>query len=142
VDLDIKIKKLRKEAVIPTYAHEDDAGADLFAVRDVVLNPNEQVQIETGLAFDIPKGYVMFIWDKSGLSQKHGIKTLGGVVDSGYRGEVKVGLINLSSKEYVVKKHHKVAQMIIQKREKANFIEVDGMSDSLRGSGGFGSTGK
>ncbi len=142
MSFEMEIKKLDKDAIFPKYAHVNDAGADLFSIEDVVLEPGKHVQIGTGIAVGVPKGYVMFIWDKSGLSQKYGIKTLGGVVDSGYNGEVKVGLINLSSERYIIKKHHKIAQMIIQKREKVDFVEVENLSKSDRGESGFGSTGK
>ena len=84
----------------------------------------------------------MFIWDKSGLSHNHGLKTLGGVIDSGYRGEVKVGVINLGDTPYTIEQNHKVAQMVLQKIETVVLEEVDTLSDSPRGAGAFGSTGK
>ena len=138
----LKIKKLNKEAVLPIYAHQDDAGFDLFSVEDVEILPQSRVQVPTGLAMEIPDGFVGLIWDKSGLSHKHGLKTLGGVIDAGYRGEIKIGIINLGSEKYILEKGHKVAQMIIQKREFCEIEEVLELSDTLRGEGSFGSTGK
>ncbi len=140
--MELKIKKINKEAKIPKYATAGDAGLDLFALEEVVLNPREFVAVSTGVALEIPHGYVGLVWDKSGLAIMHGLKTLGGVVDAGYRGEVKVGMINLSGKEYKIEKGHKVAQMLIQKVEHPEIIEVEELSETERGEGGFGSTGK
>jgi dUTP pyrophosphatase len=138
----LKIKKLNSKAIVPYYAHPDDAGFDLFSTEIMEIAPMSRVQIPIGIAIEIPEGFVGLIWDKSGLSHKNGLKTLGGVIDSGYRGEVKVGLINLSSEVYLLEKGHKVAQMIIQKKETCEIVEVDELSDTSRGEGGFGSTGK
>lgn len=140
--MQLKIKKLNSDAILPHYAHIDDAGFDLFSVENIEIAPMSRVQIPTGIAMEIPNGFVGLIWDKSGLSHKNGLKTLGGVIDSGYRGEIKVGLINLSAENYLLEKGHKVAQMIIQKKETCEIVEVDELSDTLRGEGGFGSTGK
>lgn len=138
----IKIKKLHPDAVMPSFAHPGDAGMDLFSVERVEIRPNERVQIKTGLAFEVPSGFAGLVWDKSGLSHKHGLKTLGGVLDSGYRGELMVGITNLSSETYVLEKGHKVAQMVIQKIEHPEIVEVETLSETKRGTGGFGSTGK
>lgn len=140
--LPLKIKRFRKDAKIPQYAHMGDAGLDLYAVEDVTLAPNGRAGVPTGIAMEIPEGHVGLIWDKSGLSIKHGLKTLGGVVDSGYRGEVLVGIMNLSDTAYTIHKGEKVAQMIIQKKENIEVEEVSELSDTARGEGGFGSTGK
>lgn len=140
--MNIRIKKLHPDARIPSIAHEGDAGCDLFATESVTLKPGERGQVPTGLALELPLGYVCLIWDKSGISHKGGIKTLGGVIDSGYRGEVQVGVINLSSEIYVFEKGHKIAQMLIQKIESPTFEEVVELSDTNRGEDGFGSTGK
>jgi dUTP pyrophosphatase len=140
--MNIKVKKLHPDAQVPNIAHEGDAGCDLYTVDTIIVEPQQRVQVPVGLAFEIPHGYVGLIWDKSGVSHKGGIKTLGGVLDSGYRGELKVGLINLSSEAYVFEKGHKVAQMLIQKVESPIFEEVVELSDTSRGEGGFGSTGK
>jgi len=140
--MQLKIKKLTEEAVIPKYATKDDAGMDLFAIEDIELESMQRAQIGTGIAMEIPDGHVGLIWDKSGLSHKFGIKTLGGVVDSGYRGEIKIGVINLGKEKYVFEKGHKVAQMIIQKKENPEILEVKELNDTERGERGFGSTGK
>lgn len=138
----LKIKKLNSEAVMPKYATKDDAGMDLFSIEEIVLDSMERKQISTGIAMEIPAGFVGLIWDKSGLAHKFGLKVLGGVIDSGYRGEIKVGIINLSTEKYVFEKGHKVAQMIIQKKENPEILEVTELDDSERGISGFGSTGK
>ncbi len=138
----LKIKKLHLDAKVPSYAHHDDAGFDLYAVKDTLVKKGERIAVPTGIAMEIPEGYVGLVWDKSGIGIKEGIKTLGGVVDSAYRGEVLVGMINLSEKDYIFEKGHKVAQMIIQKKETVDFQEVEDLSDTTRGQKGFGSTGK
>ena len=138
----LKIKRLDKEATLPKYAHEGDAGLDLFSAEDYILKPNERKAFKTGIAMAIPKGYVGLVWDKSGLAAKHGIKTMAGVVDSGYRGEVLVVLKNLGEKPVQIEKNMKIAQMLIQPVESKNIIEVDDLEDTGRGQGGFGSTGK
>lgn len=138
----LKIKKLHPDAIIPSYAHEGDAGMDLFAPERVELLPGERKSIPLGLSMEIPYGYVILLWDKSGISHKFGLKSFGGVVDSGYRGEVCAGIMNLSDKPYVFEKGNKVIQMLIQKVEEMEVEEVDGLSESMRGAGGFGSTGK
>jgi dUTP pyrophosphatase len=140
--MQLKIKKLTEDAIIPKYATKDDAGMDLFAIENVELEPMQRAQIGTGIAMEIPEEHVGLIWDKSGLSHKFGIKTLGGVVDSGYRGEIKIGVINLGKEKYIFEKGHKVAQMIIQKKETPEIIEAIELNNSERGEGGFGSTGK
>lgn len=140
--MQLKIKKINSEAIVPNYAHPDDAGFDLYSVEAIEISPMSRVQVATGIALEIPIGYVGLVWDKSGLSHKHGLKTLGGVIDSGYRGEVKVGLINLGSETYLLEKGHKIAQMIIQQQESCEIIEVSELSETSRGDKGFGSTGK
>lgn len=140
--MELKIKKLYATAKIPVYAHHSDAGFDLCAVESVMISAGARALIGTGIAMEIPEGYVGLVWDKSGLSNNHGLKTLGGVVDAGYRGEVKVGLINLSDEDYHIQAGHKIAQMLIQKVEYAGIKEVAELSDTARGHGGFGSTGK
>ena len=138
----IKVKKLHPDAQIPIIAHLGDAGCDLFATEDVALKVGQREQVPTGLAFEIPDRYVGLIWDKSGLSHKAGIKTLGGVIDSGYRGEIMVGVINLGNESHTFKKGEKVAQLLIQKIQSPTFEEVIELSDTSRGEGGFGSTGR
>ena len=140
--MQIKIKKLHPDAKIPTYAHIGDAGFDLYAIESVTIPVGARVLVGAGVAMEIPDGYVGLIWDKSGLSINHGLKNLGGVVDAGYRGEIKAGVVNLSSEDYTITAGHKVAQMLIQKVERAEIKEVTELSDTTRGHGGFGSTGK
>lgn len=138
----VKIKKLDPEAKLPSYAHSGDAGMDLYSLEKVEIGPGERVKIKTGIAIELPEGYVGLWWDKSGLSNNHGLKILGGVLDCGYRGELLVGLINLSKQTYAIEKHDKVTQMLIQKVEHPEIEEVEELSDSSRGTGGFGSTGR
>lgn len=140
--MQIKFKKLNENAVAPQYAHSFDAGMDLFCLENISIAPNERIQVGTGIAMEIPEGFVGLIWDKSGLSHKSGLKTVGGVVDSAYRGEIKVGMINLSDQIYNFEAGNKIAQMLIQKVEQVDLIESDDLSETARGEGGFGSTGK
>ena len=142
MSLKLKIKRMDKDMKMPEYAHQNDGAFDLYCAKDLVINPGKRVSIPTGLKMEIPDGFVGVIWDKSGLSHKHGLKTFGGVVDSGYRGEVMVGIMNLGNKPYKFKKNHKVAQITIQKRYDVKIVEADKLSDSTRGESGFGSTGK
>jgi dUTP pyrophosphatase len=136
------IKKLFSDAKVPEYAHLGDAGMDLFSYEDTTIQSGERVSVGTGIAMEIPQGFVGLVWDKSGLAFKHGLKTAGGVVDSGYRGEVKVCIMNTSEETYTIKKGDKIAQMLIQSVESPTIEEVEELSDTSRGEGGFGSTGK
>lgn len=140
--MQIKIKILEEGFKIPTYAYHGDAAFDLLARTEIELSSGEWKDIPTGLAMEIPEGYAGLIWDKSGIAIKNGLKTLGGVIDSGYRGEVKVGIANLSDKTYKFEKGQKVAQMIIQKIERPEIVEVLELSETSRGDKGFGSSGK
>jgi dUTP pyrophosphatase len=142
MSLKLNIKKLHPDAIVPKYALPSDAAFDLFAINSITISPGHQVVVPTGISMAIPEGYVGLIWDKSSIAIKNGIKTMGGVIDAGYRGEVLVGVINLSDKEYTFEKGHKVTQMIIQERLHADIVEVDNLSETERGAGGFGSTGK
>ena len=137
----IKVKKLHQDAITPYYAHDGDAGMDLFAVEDVILWPNEPVAVPTGLAIQVPKNCVVLVWDKSGMALKQGIKTMAGVGDSNYRGEYKIVLLNTTNQYQYIKKGQKVAQILIQPIVQAEVEEVSELSDTSRGSGGFGSTG-
>ena len=138
----IKIKKIHPDAMIPNYAHPGDAGMDLYINEAVELEPGERKSIPLGIAIEIPEGYVGLILDKSGLSHKYGIKGFGGVIDSGYRGEWHAGVMNLSDKYFKFEKGHRIGQFLVQKVEYVELEEVVELSDSSRGKGGLGSTGK
>ena len=139
---ELKIKRTHPDAKIPSYAHEGDAGMDLYTTERVEIKPGARLQIGSGIAAHIPHGYVGLLWDKSGLSHKHGLKMLGGVIDAGYRGEIFVGAINLSDETYVVEKGHKICQMLIQPVVHPIINIVEELEESSRNTGGFGSTGK
>jgi len=138
----LTIKKVHPDAVIPSYAHPGDAGMDLYTVERIAYAPGELKAIKTGIAMEIPEGYVGLIWDKSSVAGKGGMKMMGGVIDAGYRGEVMVSMINLSSKEYIFEKGHKVGQMLIQQIARPEISEVAELGQTSRGTGAFGSTGK
>jgi len=137
----IRVKKIHKDAKIPLYQHKGDAGLDVFSCVHCVLGARETKPIPTGIKLSIPKGYVGLIWDKSGISLK-GIHRLAGVIDSGYRGEVKVVLTNLTDKPSVIKKGMKIAQLLIQKVAEVIIVETEELDETTRGENGFGSTGK
>jgi dUTP pyrophosphatase len=126
---------------MPKYAYAADAGFDLYTSESFVLNAGESLLVGAGIMMEIPEGFVGLIWDKSGIANNRHIKTVGGVVDSGYRGEIKVGLVNLGKEAQEFKVGDKIAQMLIQKIEYPEFIEVDELENSERGDRGFGSSG-
>lgn len=132
--------------VLPAYETASSAGMDLraFVDADVVLKPFERKLIPTGLYIELPDGYEAQIRPRSGLAIKSGITVLNspGTIDADYRGEIKVILINLSQDDFIIKSGDRVCQMVIAKHEKAEFVEVDGISETERGAGGFGHTGK
>ncbi len=140
--MQIKIKKLNPQAIIPHYAHPGDAGLDLFSLETYELQPQERKAFATGIAIELEPGYVSLIKDKSGLAAKYGIHTLAGVIDAGYRGEYKIVLINHGNKSYTINKGDKIAQLLIMPVIQVEVNEVDELTDSSRGVGGFGSTGK
>jgi dUTP pyrophosphatase len=135
------IKKLHPEAKVPAFAHATDAGLDLCTVGDVTLAPGERKSIATGIAMAIPEGYVGLVWDKSGIAHKGGLKTLGGVIDAGYRGEIFVGLLNTSDTPHTFTAGHKVAQILIQAIVQPELVEADQLPEADRGEKAFGSTG-
>lgn len=132
--------------VLPAYETASSAGMDLraFVDADVVLKPFERKLIPTGLYIELPDGYEAQIRPRSGLAIKSGITVLNspGTIDADYRGEIKVILINLSQDDFIIKSGDRICQMVIAKHEKAEFVEVDGISETERGAGGFGHTGK
>jgi len=142
--LQIKIKLLDDSLPVPEYAHEGDAGCDLRSRIDQVIPPGERALIPTGICIAIPTGYAGFVQPRSGLALKHGISIVNtpGLIDSKYRGEIGVILINTNKSEpFLIKKGDKIAQLIIQKVETVEFNVVDELDETVRGTGGFGSTG-
>jgi dUTP pyrophosphatase len=137
----LAIKKLYPDAKLPARAHHDDAGLDLYANETLTLKQGEWRTVKTGIALAIPTGYVGLIWDKSSIPHKWGVKTMGGVIDASYRGEVGVIMVNLSQESYEVEKGAKISQLLIQKVELPEVCEVTELDDTIRGVGGFGSTG-
>lgn len=138
--MELKVKRIHPEAKIPCYGHPGDAGMDLFAVQDHVLMPGETWAVPTGIQVAIPEGHAGLIWDKSGISLK-GVHRLAGVVDAGYRGEVRVVMVNLGREPFVIKAGMKISQMLIQPVALARIVEAEDLDDTSRGEGGFGSTG-
>ena len=142
---DVRIKKLRENAVVPTYGSEFAAGADLYAAIEeaVTIEPNETKLIPTGLAMEIPTGYAGLVYARSGLASKRGLAPANkvGVIDSDYRGEVMVALHNHGTQAQTIEMGERIAQMVIAPYVTANFILSDSLDDTVRGEGGFGSTG-
>ena len=141
----IAVKKLNERAVLPTYGSEYSAGADLYALLDeeLVFMPNETKFVHTGLAMEIPEGYAGLVYARSGLASKRGLAPANkvGVVDSDYRGELMVALHNHSSQPQTVQPGERIAQLVITPFLKAEFFESEELSETVRGVGGFGSTG-
>ena len=141
----MNIKKLNPNAIIPTYGSECAAGADLYACIEspVTIEPGQTVFISTGLAMEIPEGYACFVYARSGLSCKRGLAPANkvGVVDADYRGEITVALHNHSDEPKTIEVNERIAQIVIAPFVHVAFDEVDELSDTVRGAGGFGSTG-
>lgn len=128
----------------PVYAHHDDAGADLRASEDIVLAPGTRALVGTGVAIALPDGYAAFVMPRSGLAAKHGVTVVNspGVVDAGYRGEIKVCLLNTDKENsFSVQAGDRIAQLVIMPVTRAEFVPVAELPESVRGTGGFGSTG-
>lgn len=142
--IEIALRMLDAGIPAPSYAHEGDAGADLCTREDVTLAPGERVLVPTGVSIALPLGYVGLIHPRSGLATKHGLTVVNapGTVDAGYRGELKVTLLNTDLRTPIVlKRGDRIAQLVIQKVERATFIQVEELDETVRGAGGFGSTG-
>jgi dUTP diphosphatase len=142
--VDVLIQRLDAELPLPAYAHPGDAGADLAAAEDVELPPGERAVVPTGVAIALPDGYAAFIHPRSGLGAKLGVTIVNapGTVDAGYRGEIKVTLLNTDKRDTVrLRRGDRIAQMVVQRVEHAVFHEVTALPGAARGSDGFGSTG-
>ena len=144
--MNIKVKKLKPDATVPTMGSKFAAGADLYSAEDadVVIEPSETKFIGTGLAMEIPEGYVGLVYARSGLACKRGLAPANkvGVVDSDYRGEIKVALHNHGKEAQTVEKGERIAQMVIAPYLSVHYEEADALSETERGEGGFGSTGR
>lgn len=144
--LKIPVRRLDPELPLPEYAKPGDAGVDLRAATDLVLEPGGgRGLVPTGLAVAIPRGYAGFIQPRSGLAMRHGVTCLNtpGLIDAGYRGELKVLLVNTDPKEpFEIRRGERIAQLVIQAVEHVSFLEVDELDETERGEGGFGHTGR
>ncbi len=138
----IKFRKLKTEAIMPSYAHPGDVGLDLYSLEDYELKQGDRHRFDLGFALEFENNYAAIVKDKSGLSVVHGLHTIGGVFDSGYRGEYNVLLINFSDQAYQIKKGDKIAQLVIFPVAVAELEEVTELSETSRGVGRFGSTGR
>jgi len=140
----VKVKRLSERAQVPHVANDGDVAFDLYSVEEHVLQPQERCAVPTGIALEIPPGYEGQVRPRSGLALHDGVSVLNspGTIDSGYRGEVKVIVINLSSEEFVVSQGMRIAQLAIREVPDIIFAEVDELSNTERGEGGFGSSGK
>ena len=142
----VRLKKLNEKAIIPTYGSEYSAGADLYACieNDIVIEPGKTAFISTGLAMELSEGYVALIYARSGLACKRGLAPANkvGVIDCDYRGEIKVALHNHSDEAQTVSVGERIAQMVVTPYIKCDFEEATELSDTVRGEGGFGSTGR
>ena len=140
----VQIQRLDKDLPLPEYARPGDAGMDVYSTIDCSLAPGARAVIPTGIAIALPEGYVCLVHPRSGLAAKNGISIVNtpGTIDSGYRGEIKVILINTDQSEsFEIKRGDRIAQLVFQKFESARFYEVENLPESQRGAGGFGSTG-
>jgi len=143
--IEIQIKLLDEGLAMPRYQHEGDAGLDLPSRVDLVLEPGERATVPTGIAVAIPRGYAGFVLPRSGLAARHGIALVNspGLVDSGYRGEMAIVMINTDKREpFHIKRGDRIAQLVIQRVEEVALLKVNDLDETSRGAGGFGSTGK
>jgi dUTP pyrophosphatase len=141
--MQIRIKKLHPDAVLPVYAHSpvEDAGLDLRAVESVVLSPGHAQAVPTGIAIELPPGYEAQVRPRSGMALKHSLTVNFGTIDPGYRGEIRVIMFNLGRADYTIEKGDRIAQLVVAKYEAIAWEESD-LSSSERGAGGFGSSGR
>src|SRR6476619_2107589 len=141
---EVLIQRLDPGVPLPSYAHPGDAGADLTTAEDVELGPGERALVRTGIAIALPDGYAAFVHPRSGLAAKHGVTLVNapGTVDAGYRGEIKVNLINTDrSTPVTLHRGDRIAQLVVQRVEGVEFVPVESLPESARGAGGHGSTG-
>jgi dUTP pyrophosphatase len=142
---ELPVRRLDPDLPLPAYAHPGDAGADLCAATEVVLPPGGRATVGTGIAVAVPDGYAAFVHPRSGLASRHGITLVNapGTVDAGYRGEVRVVLLNTDPAEpFTVRRGDRIAQLVVQPVTRARFIDSDELPPTPRGDGGFGSTGR
>jgi dUTP pyrophosphatase len=140
----VLVRRLDADVPLPAYAHPGDAGADLVTTVDVVLDPGERAVVPTGLAIALPEGYAAFVHPRSGLAARAGLALVNapGTVDAGYRGEIKVIIVNLDPREPIrLHRGDRIAQLVVQRVERPAFVEVPELPESARAEGGFGSTG-
>jgi dUTP pyrophosphatase len=140
----VAVSRLDADVPLPSYSHQFDAGADLVTAVDVTLAPGQRALVPTGLAIALPDGYAAFVHPRSGLAAQHGLSIVNapGTIDAGYRGEIKVCLVNLDPATPIsLQRGDRVAQLVVQRVETARFVETARLPDSARGSGGYGSTG-
>jgi dUTP pyrophosphatase len=143
--VDILLQRLDPHLPVPAYAHPGDAGVDLYTAADARLEPGERAVLPTGLALALPDGYAAFVMPRSGLASRYGVALVNspGTVDAGYRGEVKVIVVNLDgSAPAVFRRGDRIAQLVVQRVERVRFHEVSELPGTRRGDGGFGSTGR
>jgi dUTP pyrophosphatase len=141
----LQIERLDKDLPLPAYAHEGDAGLDLLAAEDLTLEPGQRAAVPTGIAIALPEGFAGFVHPRSGRALKEGLALANapGLIDSGYRGEIKVLVVNLDRRSPIdIRRGDKIAQLVIQRVETADIEEVDDLPSTARGGGGFGSTGR
>lgn len=143
MEYSVKVKLMNKESILPCYANQGDAGLDLFSVEEKVIYPGQTALIHTGIAIELPEGTEAQIRPRSGLALNHSVTLLNspGTIDSGYRGEIKIIVINHGKKEFFIEKRMKIAQMVVKPILTVNLIEVDELEQSHRGNKGFGSSG-
>lgn len=137
----ILMQRLDKDIELPKFAYDHDAAVDLRSSMDISLKPGEKQIVKTGIKMAVPKGYAGLIWDRSGMAAKYSIHTMAGVIDSGYRGEVGIVMINLGTEEFFIEKGMRIAQILIQPVLNTDIIEVEDLDKTDRGEGGFGSSG-
>jgi dUTP pyrophosphatase len=142
---ELPVRRLHPDLPLPAYAHPGDAGADLRAAEDVLLPPGGRATVGTGLAVAVPDGHAAFVHPRSGLAARHGITVVNapGTVDAGYRGEVRVVLLNTDHHEpFTVRRGDRIAQLVVQPVTTVRFVDVEELPPTPRGEGGFGSTGR